>query len=494
MSRLLKCILVVLFFLLFATGVQAQEGGQAYYDFGVFAFEDADYPGAEANFKKALTFSPDNPFYNHFLGKTYLKLERYPESLIYLEKAWELDSTLSGLKYDLAYLKYKMDNFSEAAVLFEELAKEDPANILAHYHAGISLYRQQKYRKALGYFMVASEKSPTIKTNGYYYAGACYQKIGDYEKAVEMFEYVRDHADKATLKENAIKWLEAMDKQKKAMKPYSVYMKLGVQYDDNVTLEPLDIDRAADENDWATVFYYSGKYNVINRQDVIFGAGFSQYQTWYDDLEEYDLTGSILDIYGKYNRYPFPFGFNYKPTYYWLDSNSYVMKHQLTPQVSWRVNQQFLARLSYSYFRNNYFQDNDRDGHTNEVFLDGFYTIGDKWMVLFGRVGYEDNTASHPDQYYERWKTRLGATVKLPWEFSLSLTGRYQNKRYDNEDSFFLVTRKDDKYSASISLSHNIVYEWLSAIAEYAYTKNDSNISDYEYERNVTTLSLSARF
>ena len=52
------------------------EGGRAYFDFGVFAYEDGDYGDAEANLKQALKFEPENPLYNHYLGKTYLPVSR----------------------------------------------------------------------------------------------------------------------------------------------------------------------------------------------------------------------------------------------------------------------------------------------------------------------------------------------------------------------------------------------------------------------------------
>jgi hypothetical protein len=66
--------------------------------------------------------------------------------------------------------------------------------------------------------------------------------MGAVTKAIERFKYVRDHAEKETLKESAIKWLEAAEKQKRTSKPYSLYMKIGYQFDNNVRLEPLDED------------------------------------------------------------------------------------------------------------------------------------------------------------------------------------------------------------------------------------------------------------
>ncbi|MBW2107021.1 MAG: tetratricopeptide repeat protein, partial [Deltaproteobacteria bacterium] len=291
MQKSLGFVLVILFVIFMHLPAHAQEQGNAYYDLGVFAYEDGDYEGAEVNLKKALTFSPDSPFYNHYLGRIYLKMERYPEADAYLNKAWDLNPDISGLKYDIAFLNYKTSNYSRAADLFTEIVKEDPSNVLAQYYAGICLYKQKNYGKALKYFINATQISPTVKDNGYYYAGICHLKMGNFKKATEKFEYVRDYAESASLREYAKKWLQATDRQKKALKPYSLYAKLSYKYDDNVRLEPLDKDIYADEDDYVTEGYFSGRYNIVNRQDYNIGLGYSHYQTWHKNLENYDLTG-----------------------------------------------------------------------------------------------------------------------------------------------------------------------------------------------------------
>ena len=473
---------------------ETEIGGQAYFDFGVFAYEDGDYEDAERNFGKALEFDPDNPLYNHYMGKAYLKMERYQETEDYLTRAWDVNPDMSGLKYDLAFLNYKISNHSRAADLFAEIVKEAPSNVLAHYYAAMSLYNQKHYKEALGYFTGAAERSPSIKANGYYYAGICNLKMGDLEKATERLEYVRDHTESESLREYALKWLEAIDKQKKALRPYSLYLRMGYLYDDNVMLEPLDEDFYADEGDYVTTGFFSGRYNVVNRRDYKMGLGYSHYQTWHDDLEQYDLVGSIFNLYAKYRFDPFTFGLSYLPSYYWVESDSFLMCHQLRPDVMWSVNKDLVTRFSYGYYRNNHFQNNDRDGHTNEVSLDAYYKIGDKGGQLSGGIGYEDISASHPDQYYGQMKTRLGISLSLPKDLNLSLTGKYYEKKYDNVDSFYGVKRENAKYYGSISLSRKLFHEWLIISGEYSYTENDSNVTNYRYNRRLTSFYLTARF
>jgi tetratricopeptide (TPR) repeat protein len=489
MQRALSNVLIVLFVLfLFLPANAEEEGGGAYYDLGVFAYEDGDYEIAERHFKKALEFDPDNPFYNHFLGKTYLKTARYQEAMNYLDVAWKVNPDISELKYDITFLNFKMSNYSRAADLFAEIVNEDPSNILAHYH--------DLYQTALDYFLTAAQESPTIKTNAYYYAGVCYWKTGKIEEAVEKFEYVRDYAESSRLRENALALLQTIKKKKerKIVKPYSLYLKIGYNYDDNVPLDPLDQEVYADEDDFVTKAYFSGKYNFVNREEYKIGAGYSHYQTWHNDLDEYNLTGSILNLYAKYRLQPLTLGFSYVPSYYWLDSDSYLRRHRLRPEVVCKCNEDLSTRLSYSYYDNEYFQNEDRDGHTNDVFLDAYYDILRKKGYIFGGIGYEDNSASHPDQDYGRIKTKIGLSLWIPWELELTLTGKYYDKNYDHVDTFYGVKRDDSQYYGSVSISRKLLYDWLNILAEFNYTKNDSNIDDFEYKRKVIGVSLIARY
>jgi tetratricopeptide (TPR) repeat protein len=495
MQKSLSFVSIVLIFLFVILPANAQEEkGDVYYDFGVFAYEDEDYEGAEKNFIKALEFNSENPSYNHFLGKTYLKMERYDEAMTYFNKAREMSPDMPGLKYDTAFLFYKMSEYSKAADLFTEAIKKDPSNVPAYYYAGISLFKQDRYQKALDYFISASEKSPSLKASGYYYAGICFQKMGELEKAVEKFTYVRDSGDTALLRESAAKWLQAIESQKAALKPYRLYFKLGYQYDDNVLLEPINQDIPTDEKDSAVVATFSGSYNAVNRADLKIGAGYTHYQIRYDSLSELDFTGSIGNLYAKYSTGSVTAGLAYLPNYYWLGGNSYLRRHQIRPDVVWNVANNLSLRLAYSYYDNNYLLNNERDGHTHEGSLDVYHSLLGRKVFLFAGALYEDNTASNPYFDYGQWKTKLGISVELGWELNLSLTGKYYYKEYDTIPSGFVVQRKDNRYYGAVSLARSIFWEWLGIVAEYNYTKNDSNFSAFEYKRNVYNLSMTANF
>ncbi len=494
MRKILCFVWTALFLLMIALPVYAEDDpGRAYYDFGVFAYEDGKYDAAETHFATAIGFNPDNPFYRHYMGRTYLKLERYDKAEEHLGKALSLNPDIPGLQYDMGMLFYKTENYAKAADFFVRAVREDANNVLAHYYAGLNLMKAQNYKDAAGYFVTAAQKSPTIGGNGYYYAGLCYQKAEDFDTAIQMFEKVKLDPNAEKLKENADKWIEAIKAKQKALTPYSLYLKLGRRYDSNVTLDTLDSDRFSDKKDWNTVLYFSGKYDLLKGSNYTFGAGYSHYQSWYDSLNEYDLTGSIFNLYAMWHLSPITLGFSYQPAYYWLDGDSYLRQHRFTPEVTWLINAQLTARFAYTYADNGYLGDETRTGHANEISADLYYKMWDGKAYLFGGIGYEDNCASW-EQSYSQIRTHLGISVNLPFELTAVVSGNYFAKDYAHADSIFLKDRADDKYVGSVSLSRKLYEDWLAIMAEVSFTKNRSDISVYEYEKNMITLSLTASY
>ncbi len=487
-----------LFFLLLllsfiALPVCGENSGRTYYDLGIFAYEDGEYEDAQKNFENALRQEPDNPDYRHWLGRTLLKRERFPEAKQQLAAALKQKPDLPGLKSDLAATLYKMSDYAAAADIFTEIAEKRPPEPGADFYAGLCFFKLNAYEKALGHFSSASEKNPGLRDSAEYYAGICHLKMGDRQKAAEKFESVRQNSRSETLKGYADRWLQALEKQRKADKPFRAWLKIGYEYDDNVRLEPLDEDLYADEDDYLTKAYASLNYNFLSRDRFRAGAGYSHYQTWHNDLDEYDLIGSIFNLNAKYNFSPFTLGLMYSPTYYWLDEDSFLLRHQFTPELTWRMMQKLATRLAYTYCRNKYFDNSEKDGHSNEVSLDLYYPVG-KSGSIFGGIAYEDVSASHPDEYYTQWKSRLVFSFDTFWDINANLTGRYSDKRYDNADSDFGFRRKGKKYSAGVSISRKIRYDWLRCMLECDFTKNDSNIAAYDYERFTSTFSLQVSY
>lgn len=471
----------------------AEVTGRAYYDFGVFAYEEGKYDEAAGHFQKALALDPNDPYFHHYLGRTYLKQERFADARRHLLRARKINPAIPGLTYDVAMVHYQTADYARAAEMFQTILADAPDHVLARYYAGMSLYKQSRYAEAIPFFLEAADASPSLTTNGRYYAGICYQKSGQSEKAVEMFRYVREAADSATVARNAEQWIAAIERGG-AVRPYRLNLKLGRRYDDNVVLEPADTDFVTDESDGGTLLFFSGRYDFLRRGPISLGAGYSHYQIVYDDLDAYNLTGSIPTLYGSYRLGDFTLSMSYLPSYYWADGDSYLRRHHLMPAVWWKPADRYLLRFSYHYYDDTYFMDADRSGSRNGVALRLYTGLPRLAGVVYGEVGYEDNAADAGYEDFEKWRCEVGGAAELPFRLTLRGTAEFASRSFGAAPSPELAERDDTRLTTTLSLERPVYFDWLGVSLEYRYVGNDSDNAFYEYDRNMVTLSVTATY
>lgn len=468
-----------------------------YYKAGIADFNAKNYLGAEKRLKAAVASEPDNPEFNDLLAKTYLKLKNYDMALKYFQKVRKLKPGTKKLRYFLGRSYYGKSDYTAATKLFEQAVKIDPFDSSAQHYLALSLCKQEKCNEAVKTIdeSKSSIRKKDVLNSGYLNAGMCYLKKWEFDNALEKFRYVKVNAENRTLGQNAEKLMKVSDKQRKILlKPYNIFIKLSGRYDDNVNLESVDEENVSEESDYVTIALLSGSYKFLNKKNYQAGAGYTYYGTWYSDIDEYDLSANILNAFARYRLNDFLFAFDYIPSKYHLDSDSYLTRHQLKPRVSWSINDRLRTGLTYSYYTSDYAENDAKDGHTNEITANASYSLPQQIGLVYGSLGYEAMTATAAHEYYDQIKAILGVTFKLPWELNLGLKGKIYSKDYDKLDPENLTKKDYKKYSGNISLSRKIYYDWLKGSVDYDYIDKDSDTSSEEYNKNMFTFSLMASF
>lgn len=465
-----------------------------YYDLGVFAFQSGDYAAAERHLKQALATTPDDAYVRYYLGKACLKQDRLEEADAYFQSARRLDPEIPGLAYDEGLLRQKQGDHARAAAAFESVPTGDPSHALARYHAGVSYFSMEQYEKALPFFDESAGLSPTIKPSADYYGGICRYQLSRYDEALARFDAAAQSASSESMRADARRWAADIRDRQSREKPYYFYARAGWLHDDNVGLAPMDSDDFSEEADQAATLFLSGQYALPVGANMDVGAGYSHYQTLYRDMDDYDLTGAIPEFFAKYRLSPFTFGLSYTPAYYWVSDESYLMQHQYRPEIRWRVTDTDEAAFSYWYSRNHYFQDDRRDGHANDVSLNWFHHVKAIDGFLYCGAGYEDTSATHPDEYFTKAAGRAGASWGFLKTLRLDVSGEYNDRSYDNVDSFYKKKREDGRFILTTFLSWRPGGGRIGLAAEYSHSRNESNINDYDYRRNTTAVYATAEF
>lgn len=484
--------LILLFFSVPMPGHASQ--WQMYYDIGVFAFEDKAYDTAKKNFLKALKTNPNNEYINQYLGRIYLATGEYNTARKTLGKAHETNPEIPGLVFELAMANFKIHAYPEAYKLFKTLNTDREANPLVSYYIGMSLFKQDEYTKALPYLLSASDMNPSIKSSGFYYAGICYNALENETLARQKFNFVIDNATSNFLIENAKKQLAYMDQKKAMAKPWLIQSQVSYGYDNNVTLAAVDSDVFSNQGDTFQEFFLSGSYHLINQGPHRLGLEFNRYQAWYDDLDQYNRTGTALGLYGFKYFSSAALGIHYSSALYEIDSKDYLTQDTIGVQMIVGSGKVLLSRFSYDYSKNDYDVYPDKNGHTHKIGADVFYTPIQGKTEFSAGTCFDDTSASNLDNHFKKFKTKIGITVKAPLKININLKGNYQIKNYNNTDSFYGIKREDKRFSGSITFAREIFYSWLNLSAELLCEKNNSNIGFFEYKRTVSTLSLGVNF
>ncbi len=494
--RIYLCLLVLMSccFLVVEPVPAREDGGRTAHDLGVFALEEGDLESAAVYFRAALTAEPGNISYNHLLGRTYLAMDRLSEALPPLIKAYRPGRATGAIQFDLAMARYKSADFQTAAELFADLADRDPNHPWAHYYSGLSHYRAGDFQKAAEYFEQAAEAEPALEDNSSYFAGLSLYRLGERAPAVAKLSRVQRRAGDQGLRSSAAQWLTMIQAEADNQGPIRLYGRIGLRFDDNVRLEPLDEDMFTDEGDVAGVVVLSGRYDFLRRPTLQAGVGYNHYQTLQADLGDFDLTGSLLSLYLQKEQGPLAYALHLLPAYYWLDSASFLRRLQVRPEIVWRLNPRHEFTVSYSYSDEHYFQNGDREGSRNQVAL-GFLTrFLDGRATFNADLSHERKAAFHPDQDFSQFTAGLGWSQAVAWRLVLDFAGSYRVKSYDNTDSLAGLTREDDRIGLRIGVSRPIWRDNLSLGADFQYIDNDSTIDIFSYRKNVFQVFLSAAY
>jgi tetratricopeptide (TPR) repeat protein len=101
---------------------------------GVRVFADFDWPGAEAEFKRAIALNPNNAQAHHWYANLFLDPQgRYDEAIAEMQQAQALDPLSLIINTDLGYAYYVAGRNDEAADQFRKVMAMDPNFVPAVY-------------------------------------------------------------------------------------------------------------------------------------------------------------------------------------------------------------------------------------------------------------------------------------------------------------------------------------------------------------------------
>jgi hypothetical protein len=275
-----------------------------------------------------------------------------------------------------------------------------------------------------------------------------------------------------------------------------------MQYDSNVPLAasgaqlPVGIDR---RGDWRGVLNLALNGVTYRDSQQELTGSYSLYQTLHLHLSDFNLTQNLFDV--SYTRRISPLlsakasgGFES----ILMGGNQFVNSFTLSPSLLAAFQEGITTGLEYR-FRGSEFKNSslfptntERNGVSHSIILNHRQQISEAFNL---RAGY---TFERELTDVAAWSSRshrgsAGLAVSLPNSFLLDFFMDATTRKYDEILTGATEVRLDTTFSGGASVTWQAA-EYFGVSAGYYYTRNMSNITDYEYSRGITSVMFQGRY
>ncbi len=464
---------------------------------GILLLGTGDSNEALAKFLKVQELDPLNADAHYYLGRAYSQLGEFGKAISSYEKALQLNPEFKDVHFQLGVAYYRLKQYRNAVEELKEAEKYSPKDAMVYYYQGANYYGMKKYYKSVAPFRKVRELDSSLTVLSYYWEGVSLFQQGVYKKAEDSLQEAKRISTDPKLEKSINELLEAIKKQTKTI---GFNATMGIEYDDNVTLQPVSEDVAASSGKEDSRAVIDAKFTGRKFSPWgEFGGSYSVYQSLHQDLSEYNVQDHTASIYFSADSRPLQPFIQYSYDYCLVDNDKFMEKHTLfsAMNIAWfspHTTQSYSQYEKFNYFDSPGDADQNRTGYANTLGLNQFFSImNDKGYIKVGGA-YKGNNADGSDWDYYSWKAVLGLSVPLPISnTTLQAGGEYATDNFLNEDSIFNEKRKDTNLDAWLKLIYKINENWDASLS-YKHITNNSNIDFYEYRRNVTSLFVNYNF
>ena len=278
-----------------------------------------------------------------------------------------------------------------------------------------------------------------------------------------------------------------------AESPWSVEASIGLEYDDNLTIE--ELDEVSGEEDFAAVIDFSVAYAFPGLSDYEVEAGYDFYQSLYNDFSEYNLQSHGLNLSGSREFGDLDVSLGYRYTLSFLDGDDFLQLNNIRPAVGYSVLPNWYLNAGYSYMDKDFDQYPDRSGDQQALTLDNYIVFNENMSYVRLGYRYEDEDADGPQYDYtgDYFNAVLSTPLTpVPKKTKVELSYQYFDKDYSkasaSEDTGG-AERSDYRHTLGLKTLTNLS-EDLFASFKYEYIDANSNLPSADYNENIVTISL----
>lgn len=520
-GKMMKKLVFLCFCLLLLTSPCALAEEGATLQAGIAQYQKENYEEAVDIFTKVRQQEPASPQAAFFLGMAYKQVLDYPKAADNLKDAVTLSPPIKEALVELIDSLYQMDRLDEAKKWLDAAEKENIAPARTSFLKGMILSKENKNEEAINSFENAKKSDPALGQAAEFQIGISYMKDRKLDKANERFQAVVQHDPLSDLAAFARQYQSIVEQTMYLERPLRLTIGVMAGYDTNIVSKPLETSAASNITDEkGSVLSSSARLDYVPKMDGpwLFNAQFAVASNVNSvHTHSHDSLANTFSISPGYNfgRFALNLTASYSSVllrtdpYASSDPDSspgykrYLEYTSFGPTFRLMASQNNILELFGGYDKKEYFNQNEsnpdsiRDAEGPRAYL--------SWVWLFKEdaflnLRYDFNQENTEGSYWENRGHRLTANLSLPLlsedaaksvgQLNLQLTGSAFLQYYDNEQPYMdndgnpgIIIRSDKIYTGSAGLTWAFS-KYASFIAQYTWTKSDSNIPANTYRKD----------
>jgi tetratricopeptide (TPR) repeat protein len=474
---------------------------------GIELYKQESYGEAARVLEAARKQEPRSSTAAFFLGLTYKQLMDYQKALPHLRDAVTLEPKIKEALVELIevlFHLYEEGKVDEAKKWIQVAEAEDIYPAKVAFLKGLILAKEGNYTAAREAFEKAKSLDDSLAQSADVQIALTHLGENEPRKARERLRTAIQQDPTTDLAAFARQYQDLVERRIDIEKTFRITFSTFGQYDTNVVLKPVEGSLAPDiTNEDSRVLSSSLRFDYLpvfegpwlfNAQYAISGNWHQRYSTSHDAISNglymapgYNFGNSALNLALRYNH-----ALVRNPSY-----KQYVDVFSAGPLYRTLLMENQILELFAGYSLSEYadpplIDEEDRDS-------DRFNTYAN-WVWLFKKDAFFSlkYDYSHDDADGSNWVNSghsftFALTLPLVEKLSLQVSGEALLQNYRNVHTIFGEKRDDEFYTGTAGLS----YEWirnLNLIAQYTYSKQDSNFPIYEYDRSIYALGFEYRF
>lgn len=488
--------------LIFLPTVFAEEGSSNL-EKGIWHFQHENYEESLNFLELARKEDPKSSLAAYYLGLTYKKLQDYMLARPHLEAAVSLRPRIKGALIELIDLLYRLDEIPEAKKWIRVAEEEGIRPDQTAFLKGLALLKEgDNIDEAVESLENARELNDSMAQVVNYHLGIARLKTKNLKDAKRLFEDIVKTDPTSDMALFAKEYLKKIDQRLFDTRPLKLMLGTYYQYDDNVTLKPDDdalAEMIAEKDDHRMIYAGGAEYDMRFLEHLGAKIGYSFYLADQFDLDSYDILSNNYTIqpavYFKDAVIAFPVLFNQLV----VDDKDYLYSVSLGNLTNYMFLNKHMLQGAFSYKYKDYkrklssFSEN-RDGHEYLWHLSHYYFFTkDKKGFVNLKCAMNYNDAKGNNWEYLGNKVSLTSLIPLHEKLKLTVGGAFDLQNFLNEHTVFDKKRRDAIFQVSSLLSVEI-FRGTELQLQYTFVSNGSNLSVYDYTRNVYSAGVQYKF